>query len=295
MGARCSSRVRRGLSSTTCRTGSSCATLESIGSRISRSPSASGSWSSTGLPSEFPAIRSLDATPNNLPTHLTTFLGREHEMAEVIDLLERSRLLTLTGPGGTGKTRLSLEVARRSMDRFPDGVYFVELASITRRGPGPADRGAWPSTCPTGAVGLRWSASPITLARSASLLVLDNFEQVVEAAPAVGEPAGRVSEPGRPCEQPDRTSHLRRAGVPVPPLGMPDPARLPSARPALAVRVGRALHRACPGGEARLRGDERERPGRGRDLRPARRPAAGNRARRRSRCGSSRLRRCLVV
>ncbi|HEY6608249.1 MAG TPA: adenylate/guanylate cyclase domain-containing protein, partial [Candidatus Limnocylindria bacterium] len=83
-----------------------------------------------GLPSEFPAIRSLDATPNNLPTRLTTFLGRENEINEVLELMERSRLLTLIGPGGTGKTRLSLEVAARSFGRFPDGVYFVELSAI---------------------------------------------------------------------------------------------------------------------------------------------------------------------
>ncbi|HET8778226.1 MAG TPA: adenylate/guanylate cyclase domain-containing protein, partial [Candidatus Limnocylindria bacterium] len=84
----------------------------------------------SGLRNEFPALRSLE-TPNNLPTRLTTFLGREREIAEVEELLGRSRLLTLLGPGGTGKTRLSIEVARRAMSRFGDGVFFVELAPIS--------------------------------------------------------------------------------------------------------------------------------------------------------------------
>ena len=64
-----------------------------------------------GLPSQFPALRSLDATPNNLPTQLTSFVGRAREVAETTRLLATTRLLTLTGPGGTGKTRLSLQLA----------------------------------------------------------------------------------------------------------------------------------------------------------------------------------------
>ena len=64
-----------------------------------------------GCPSEFPALRTLDRTPNNLPTQLTTFIGREKEIREGLKLLDRTRLLTLTGPGGTGKTRLSIQAA----------------------------------------------------------------------------------------------------------------------------------------------------------------------------------------
>ena len=84
-----------------------------------------------GLQSDFPAVSSLDATPNNLPTRLTTFLGRDAEIEAIGLLLADHRLLTLTGPGGTGKTRLSLEVAGRVMRHYPDGVWFVELATIT--------------------------------------------------------------------------------------------------------------------------------------------------------------------
>ena len=85
---------------------------------------------SPGLPTEFPALRSLSALPNNLPLQLTSFIGREKEMAEVRQLLGATRLLTLTGPGGTGKTRLALETAADVLDSFGDGVWLVELASL---------------------------------------------------------------------------------------------------------------------------------------------------------------------
>ncbi len=78
----------------------------------------------------FPALRSLESTPNNLPQQLTSFLGRERELEEVGKLLESSRLLTLLGMGGLGKTRLSLQVAADALDRFADGVWFIDLAPI---------------------------------------------------------------------------------------------------------------------------------------------------------------------
>ena len=83
-----------------------------------------------GLPHEFPSLRSLDARPNNLPTQLTTFVGRERELAEAAELLRSTRLLTLTGPAGTGKTRLSLQVAATTADAYPDGVWFVALDAV---------------------------------------------------------------------------------------------------------------------------------------------------------------------
>jgi predicted ATPase/class 3 adenylate cyclase len=82
------------------------------------------------LRSEFPALRSLEATPNNLPRQLTSFVGRDTDLREVARLLLGTRLLTLTGTGGLGKTRLSLQVAADAMDGYPDGVWFVELASL---------------------------------------------------------------------------------------------------------------------------------------------------------------------
>ena len=82
------------------------------------------------LRQDFPALRSLEATPNNLPQQLTSFVGREREIAEAEALLKRARLLTLLGMGGLGKTRLSLQVAVDSLEAYPDGVWFLDLAPI---------------------------------------------------------------------------------------------------------------------------------------------------------------------
>ena len=87
-----------------------------------------------GLRSDFPALRSLEAVPNNLPQQLTSFIGREADLRQVVALLKRSRLLTLTGTGGLGKTRLALQVAADALDAYPDGVWFVELAALRDEG-----------------------------------------------------------------------------------------------------------------------------------------------------------------
>src|SRR4029079_621987 len=133
-----------------------------------------------GLRVEFPPLSSLDARPNNLPTQLTSFVGRERELAEAGALLEATRMVTLTGPGGTGKTRLSLQVAANAAERYPDGIFFVPLetvrepalvASRIASAIGLAETGAR-----TADVALRdW------LAGKRVLLCLDNFEQVLDA------------------------------------------------------------------------------------------------------------------
>jgi predicted ATPase/class 3 adenylate cyclase len=138
------------------------------------------------LPGQFPAVRSLDARPNNLPTQLTTFVGRERELAEALELLGRTRLLTMTGPGGTGKTRLSLQVAAAAAEDYPDGIWFVALepvrdpglvASTIARTLGAQDSSTRPSLeTLVGAIGER-----------RELLVLDNFEQVLAAGPIVAD------------------------------------------------------------------------------------------------------------
>src|SRR5579884_823907 len=79
------------------------------------------------LPARFPPLASLDARPNNLPIQVTSFVGRQHELARVKELLATSRLLTLTGAGGSGKTRLSVQAAADLVDHYPDGVWFVDL------------------------------------------------------------------------------------------------------------------------------------------------------------------------
>jgi predicted ATPase/class 3 adenylate cyclase len=140
-----------------------------------------------GLRTDFPPPRTLD-TPTNLPPQLTSFIGRSREIAELEARLRdpANRLVTLTGPGGTGKTRLSLAVAAELLADFPDGVFFVELAPI-------ADPDLVIGTI-AGALSLKEEAGrPIDsilrdhLRDRQVLLVLDNFEQVVAAAPRVSE------------------------------------------------------------------------------------------------------------
>src|SRR5271163_3083343 len=84
-----------------------------------------------GLRTEFPALRALDASPGNLRPQTTSFIGRESEVAELQAAMKAHRLVTLTGVGGVGKTRLAVEVAARLADEFPDGVWFFELAAVT--------------------------------------------------------------------------------------------------------------------------------------------------------------------
>jgi len=82
------------------------------------------------LQQNFPPLKSADTLPSNLPTQLTSFIGREKEVAEIKDLLNASRLVTLTGSGGTGKTRLSIEVGLQLLASFPNGVWLIELAPL---------------------------------------------------------------------------------------------------------------------------------------------------------------------
>jgi predicted ATPase/class 3 adenylate cyclase len=82
------------------------------------------------LPSDFPPLATVKVVRHNLPTHLTSFIGREQEIAEARESLGSTRMLTFTGPGGTGKTRLSLQVAAEQLEAFRDGVWLVELAQL---------------------------------------------------------------------------------------------------------------------------------------------------------------------
>ena len=82
------------------------------------------------LRADFPPLRSVETTPNNLPVELTSFVGREREIDEIEERLQSARLLTLTGTGGCGKTRLALAVSARLAPVYPDGVWLVELAGL---------------------------------------------------------------------------------------------------------------------------------------------------------------------
>jgi predicted ATPase/class 3 adenylate cyclase len=180
-----------------------------------------------GLPAEFPPLRSVYRPLNNLPVQLTSFIGRSSEIGNVRQLLCTERLVTLTGPGGSGKTRLAVQVATEMTEHFQDGIFFVALAPVT-------DAGLVPSTI---AQSLGMPETPgqsivdrlkAYLQNKSLLLVLDNFEQVIAAAPLV---AGLLVA----CIQlkilVTSREGLRISGereVPISPLAMPDLSQLPS-------------------------------------------------------------------
>jgi len=130
---------------------------------------------------DFPPLKTLHQT--NLPIPQTPFLGREKELGEVLGLLERDdvRLLTLTGPGGTGKTRLAAQAAGSLAERFPHGIYWVPLAPL--RDPALVLESAGQ------ALGAKDGLAS-HIADKQMLLLFDNFEQVVEAAPGLSELLG---------------------------------------------------------------------------------------------------------
>jgi predicted ATPase/class 3 adenylate cyclase len=138
-----------------------------------------------GLPSDFPPLRTLNARPNNLPTRLTSFIGRELETRAVADAIARNRLVSLTGPGGAGKTSLAQAVAADSLSGFRDGAWFVPLDVVTDAS---LVASAMAAVVPVADAGRRGPEERLLqdLADREMLIVLDNFEQVLPAAALVG-------------------------------------------------------------------------------------------------------------
>jgi predicted ATPase/class 3 adenylate cyclase len=178
------------------------------------------------LPSEFPPPRAAEAERPGLPRQLTTFVGRERERSEVKETLAGTRLLTLTGPGGTGKTRLAIQVASEVMGSFEDGAVFVPLAPI-------ADPAlVIPTIGQTLGVAEDPGRPPIEnlidhLARKRMLLVLDNFEQVIDAAPQVGELLTSTEALLVLATSREPLGLAGEREYAVPPLSLPDVAHLP--------------------------------------------------------------------
>lgn len=178
------------------------------------------------LPDDFPPLKSLDRPQHNLPVQLTSFVGRGREVEEIRDRLlqPETRILSLTGPGGTGKTRLALQAASSLITDFADGVWFVPLASVSNA------RLIAPSIAES--LGVRESAGETILESLRAylrakqlLLVLDNFEQVVEAAPVIVDLLSAA--PGLQVLVTSR-ARLRITGeheIAITPLGLPHEER----------------------------------------------------------------------
>jgi predicted ATPase/class 3 adenylate cyclase len=181
-----------------------------------------------GLAADFPPLKTLDNSPNNLPIQPTPFIGREKEVTAVRQHLLREgvRLLTLTGPGGVGKTRLGLHVAAEVAERFKDGTWFVSLAAVS----GPEL--VLPTIAQT--LGLQEEGDrslldqlQVTLHEKQVLLLLDNFEQVASAAMQVADLLGACPQL-KVLVTSREALHVRaEREFPVPALALPDLKHLP--------------------------------------------------------------------
>ena len=197
--------------------------VQSVGSyRLKDLPGAERLWQLEirGLPASFPPLRALDVRHAHIPPESTTFIGRDAELRDISRLMGEHRLVTLTGPGGAGKTRLAIRTAAQVADGFADGAVFVSLASVTT-----ADNIA---TVITSALGLPDDGTRAArdgllgwIREREVVLVLDNLEQIPNAAHAIGDLL--ASAPGLRVLATSR-AHLRVAGeqeFPVPPLPIP--------------------------------------------------------------------------
>jgi predicted ATPase/class 3 adenylate cyclase len=203
--------------------------LEDLGPhRLKDLPSLDRLWQLDveGLPHDFPALKSQDARPNNLPELATPLIGRGDELRTVAELLHNRPLLTITGPGGAGKTRLALAAGRQALADFADGVFFVPLEDAR-------DRASVVSAIAL-ALGVREKPDrDLTdgvlqfLRERELLLILDNFEQVMSAAPLISDMLTRSSAL-RIIVTSREILHLSvEQAYDVPPLAVPDPRALP--------------------------------------------------------------------
>ncbi len=170
----------------------------------------------------FPALRSLETTPNNLPEQASSFVGRERELAEVKALLRTTRLLTLLGIGGLGKTRLSLQAGVDAMEHYPDGVWFVELAALTDPRLVPQAVASVLGVKEDAGMSIGEALDRYAQSRCA-LVILDNCEHLAQACAELaarllrsGPKLGIVASSREPLHVDGETTYH------VPPLSVPD-------------------------------------------------------------------------
>lgn len=180
------------------------------------------------LPVDFPPLRTLDILPNNLPRQLTSFVGREREMADVKRVLSTTHLLTLTGTGGCGKTRFAIQVAADLVDTFRDGVWLVELAALS-------DPALVPQVVASTLSVREQHGRPLLatlidyLQARELLLVLDNCEHLIAACAHLAEALLRACPALRIVATSQESIRIAGETVwPVPPLTLPDLQHLPA-------------------------------------------------------------------
>ncbi len=217
------------------------------------------------------------AHPTNLPLALTGFVGRTWEVREVRDRLAAARLVTLTGPGGCGKTRLALEVASAVLDAYPDGVWLVELAALAD-----PERAPWAVATVLGVVEHHGRPLLATVAAFLqprhALLVLDNCEHLIAACAELARALLASCPPAAPARhQPGGAGGRGRAHLPGAVAGRARPRRFAPAGATGGVRGRAAVPGAGAGVAAGVDPDDGERGRRGADLRAAGWATAGHR------------------
>jgi len=178
------------------------------------------------LPAQFPPVRSLDTLPNNLPRRLSSFIGREREIKDVKRLMDTTRLLSLIGPGGAGKTRLAVQVAGDVLDSFTHGAFFVELATVTDP--------SLVTQALASVLGVReeparpLQATLTTFLRGRHiLLLLDNCEHLVEAVAALAEALLQAAPRLQiMCTSREALGIAGETAFRVPSLSLPDPRQV---------------------------------------------------------------------
>jgi predicted ATPase len=198
------------------------------------------------LPGDFPELKSLNAFPNNLPYQLTSFIGREGQMREIKDLLRASRLLTLLGAGGSGKTRLALQAAADLLEEYPDGVWVIELAplsdpslivqrvasifSMREESTSMTDEREQPGLLESRTL---WEKLTDSLRSKRLLILMDNCEHMIEGCARFAESLLQACPYLRMVATSREALGIRGESVyRVPPLSLPDPHQSLSAEQA---------------------------------------------------------------